>query len=67
MPKIIDLTIPPRYGCCHPMFRKCDQPVSCSWGHRHRTPTFRLAIHTATHIDAPYHFFARGQLLIPTP
>lgn len=61
MPRIIDLTIPLASGIGHPMFRKVQvAPYHVHEIHRRSNADLSLAIHTATHVDAPYHFFAGG-------
>lgn len=61
MPRIIDLTIPLAPGVGHPMFRKVHiAPFHVHEIHRRSNADLHMAIHTATHIDAPYHFVASG-------
>jgi len=61
MPRIIDLTIPLSPGIGHPMFRKVQlAPYHVHEIHRRSNTDLSMAIHTATHIDAPYHFFPDG-------
>lgn len=61
MPRIIDLTIPLAPGVGHPMFRKVHiAPFHVHEIHRRSNADLYMAIHTATHIDAPYHFMAGG-------
>lgn len=58
MPRLIDLTIPLEPGVGHPMFRKVHlAPYHVHEIHRRSNADLYMAIHTATHIDAPYHFF----------
>jgi arylformamidase len=59
--RIIDLTIPLSSGVGHPMFRKVHlAPYHVHEIHRRSNADLSLAIHTATHIDAPYHFIPQG-------
>jgi len=59
--RIIDLTIPLAPGVGHPMFRKVHiAPFHVHEIHRRSNADLYMAIHTATHIDAPYHFVADG-------
>ena len=68
MPRIIDLTIPLASGIGHPMFRKVEvAPVHFHEIHRRSNADLSLAIHTATHIDAPYHFFPLGKAIDTLP
>ena len=68
MYRIIDLTIPLASGVGHPMFRKVQvAPVHFHETHRRSNADLSLAIHTATHIDAPYHFFAHGTTIDALP
>lgn len=61
MSRIIDLTIPLAPGVGHPMFRKVHiAPFHVHEIHRRSNADLYMAIHTATHIDAPYHFVAGG-------
>ena len=61
MPRIIDLTIPLAPGVGHPMFRKVHiAPYHVHEIHRRSNADLYMAIHTATHIDAPYHFVPAG-------
>jgi arylformamidase len=61
MPKIIDLTITLAPGVGHPMFRKVHlAPYHLHEIHRRSNADLYMAIHTATHIDAPYHFVEDG-------
>jgi arylformamidase len=61
MSRIIDLTITLANGVGHPMFRKVELvPHHVHEMHRRSNTDLCLAIHTATHIDAPYHFFPQG-------
>jgi kynurenine formamidase len=58
---IIDLTIPLANGVGHPMFRKFQvAPFHVHEIHKRSNGDIAMAIHTATHIDAPYHFFPEG-------
>jgi arylformamidase len=58
---LIDLTIPLAPGVGHPMFRKFQvAPFHVHEIHRRSNADLFMAIHTATHIDAPYHFFPAG-------
>ena len=68
MPRILDLTIPLTTGIGHPMFRKVQvSPFHVHEVHRRSNADLSLAIHTATHIDAPYHFFAQGTTIDNLP
>ncbi len=68
MPRILDLTIPLATGIGHPMFRKVQvNPFHVHKVHRRSNADLSLAIHTATHIDAPYHFFAQGTTIDNLP
>ena len=68
MSRIIDLTIPLATGVGHPMFRKVDLvPYHVHEIHRRSNTDLCLAIHTATHIDAPYHFFPQGARIDDLP
>ncbi len=61
MPRIIDLTITLAPGIGHPMFRKVHiAPFHVHEIHRRSNADLYMAIHTATHIDAPYHFVVDG-------
>jgi len=61
MARIIDLTIPLAQGVGHPMFRKVQlAPFHIHEIHRRSNTDLAMAIHTATHIDAPYHFVVDG-------
>ena len=61
MPRIIDLTIMLVPGIGHPMFRKFHiAPFHVHEIHRRSNADLYMAIHTATHIDAPYHFVVDG-------
>jgi len=61
VPRLIDLTIPLAPGVGHPMFRKVHiAPFHVHEIHRRSNADLYMAIHTATHIDAPYHFVAGG-------
>ncbi|MDP2657899.1 MAG: cyclase family protein, partial [Candidatus Deferrimicrobium sp.] len=61
MPRIIDLTITLAPGLGHPMFRKLHiAPFHVHEIHRRSNADLYMAIHTATHIDAPYHFVVDG-------
>ncbi len=61
MPRIIDLTITLAPGIGHPMFRKFHiAPFHVHEIHRRSNADLYMAIHTATHIDAPYHFVVEG-------
>jgi len=61
VPRIIDLTIPLAPGVGHPMFRKVHiAPYHVHEIHRRSNADLYMAIHTATHIDAPYHFVPAG-------
>ncbi len=66
--RIIDLTIPLASGVGHPMFRKVHlAPYHVHEIHRRSNTDLSLAIHTATHIDAPYHFFPQGTRIDSLP
>lgn len=68
MLRIIDLTIPLAAGVGHPMFRKVQvAPYHVHEIHRRSNADLSLAIHTATHIDAPYHFFPDGTTIDRLP
>jgi arylformamidase len=68
MTRILDLTIPLTTGIGHPMFRKVEvKPFHVHEIHRRSNADLSLAIHTATHIDAPYHFFAQGTTIDNLP
>jgi kynurenine formamidase len=59
--RIIDLTITLENGVGHPMFRKfLVAPFHVHEIHRRSNADLFMAIHTATHIDAPYHFVPDG-------
>ncbi len=61
MARIIDLTITLEPGVGHPMFRKLHiAPFHVHAVHRRSNADLYMAIHTATHIDAPYHFVVDG-------
>lgn len=62
MSRVIDLTIPLAPGVGgHPMFRTVSiEPFHVHERDRRSNADLSLAIHTATHIDAPYHFFPEG-------
>ena len=61
MARIIDLTITLEPGVGHPMFRKVHiAPFHVHAVHRCSNADLYMAIHTATHIDAPYHFVVDG-------
>ena len=62
MPRVIDLTIPLAPGVGgHPMFRQVAiEPVHVHERDRRSNADLSLAIHTATHVDAPFHFFPDG-------
>lgn len=65
---LIDLTIPLSAGVGHPMFRKFQvAPFHVHDIHRRSNADICMAIHTATHIDAPYHFFADGVTIDRVP
>jgi kynurenine formamidase len=64
VPRIIDLTHPLASGVGHPMFRKFQvAPFHVHEIHRRSNADICMAIHTATHIDAPYHFFPEGETI----
>ena len=64
MSQIIDLTITLFPGIGHPMFRKFEvTPFHVHEKHRRSNADIAMAIHTATHIDAPYHFFPDGRTI----
>lgn len=64
MSQIIDLTITLSPGIGHPMFRKFEvTPFHVHEQHRRSNADIAMAIHTATHIDAPYHFFPKGRTI----
>lgn len=64
----IDLTIPLIPGIGHPMFRKFQvAPFHVHEIHRRSNADIFMAIHTATHIDAPYHFFPDGVTIDRVP
>lgn len=64
----IDLTIPLAPGIGHPMFRKSQvAPFHVHAIHRRSNADISMAIHTATHIDAPYHFFPEGATIDRVP
>jgi kynurenine formamidase len=68
MPRIIDLTLPLAQGMGHPMFRKVHlAPYHVHEIHRRSNADLYMAIHTATHIDAPYHFVADGTTIDLVP
>jgi arylformamidase len=68
MGRIIDLTITLAPGVGHPMFRKfAVAPFHVHEIHRRSNADFAMAIHTATHIDAPYHFFPDGRTIDHVP
>ncbi len=59
--RIIDLTITLAPGIGHPMFRPFHvAPFHVHEIHRRSNADLYMAIHTATHIDAPYHFVVDG-------
>jgi arylformamidase len=59
--RIIDLTITLAPGIGHPMFRPFQlAPFHVHEIHRRSNADLYMAIHTATHIDAPYHFVVDG-------
>jgi len=61
VPRLIDLTITLEPGIGHPMFRKFHiAPFHVHEIHRRSNADLYMAIHTATHIDAPYHFVVDG-------
>lgn len=61
MTRIIDCTITLENGIGHPMFRKFQvAPFHVHEIHRRSNADIFMAIHTATHIDAPYHFVPEG-------
>lgn len=65
---IIDLTIPLASGVGHPMFRTFQvAPFHVHEIHRRSNADIAMAIHTATHIDAPYHFFPDGVTIDRVP
>jgi kynurenine formamidase len=69
MPRVIDLTIPlfPGVGG-HPMFRTVEiEPFHVHERDRRSNADLSLAIHTATHIDAPYHFVPDGITIDQVP
>jgi len=62
--QIIDLTITLSRGLGHPMFRKFEvTPFHVHEKHKRSNADIAMAIHTATHIDAPYHFFPDGRTI----
>jgi kynurenine formamidase len=66
--RIIDLTIPLAPGVGHPMFRPFQvAPFHVHAIHRRSNADIAMAIHTATHIDAPYHFFPDGATIDRVP
>ncbi len=66
--RIIDLTLPLASGVGHPMFRKVHlAPHHIHEIHRRSNADLSMAIHTATHIDAPYHFFPKGTRIDSLP
>lgn len=68
MSRIIDLTITLSPGVGHPMFRKFTvTPFHVHDTHRRSNADIAMAIHTATHIDAPYHFFPDGTTIDHVP
>lgn len=68
MSRIIDLTITLAPGVGHPMFRKFQvAPFHVHEIHGRSNADIAMAIHTATHIDAPYHFFPRGRTIDHVP
>ena len=68
MSRIIDLTITLAPGVGHPMFRKFQvTPFHVHEIHRRSNADIAMAIHTATHIDAPYHFFPDGVTIDRVP
>lgn len=68
MSGIIDLTITLAPGVGHPMFRKFEvTPFHAHETHRRSNADIAMAIHTATHIDAPYHFFPGGTTIDHVP
>ncbi len=61
MSRIIDLTITLAPGIGHPMFRPFHvAPFHVHEIHHRSNADLYMAIHTATHIDAPYHFVVDG-------
>ncbi len=65
---VIDLTIPLGPGVGHPMFRPFQvAPFHVHEIHRRSNADIAMAIHTATHIDAPYHFFPDGVTIDRVP
>jgi len=61
MTQFIDLTVPLAPGVGHPMFRKVQiDPFHVHEVHRRSNADLFVALHTGTHVDAPYHFFPGG-------
>jgi kynurenine formamidase len=61
MTRIIDLTLTLAPGVGHPMFRRVHlAPFHVHEIHRRSNADLFMALHTATHIDAPYHFVRDG-------
>jgi kynurenine formamidase len=61
MTQFIDLTIPLAPGVGHPMFRKVQiAPFHLHEIHHRSNADLFVALHTGTHVDAPYHFFPGG-------
>lgn len=68
MSRIIDLTITLAPGVGHPMFRKFEVTrFHVHETHRRSNADIAMAIHTATHIDAPYHFVPDGTTIDHVP
>ncbi len=69
MARIIDLTVPLAPGVGgHPMFRSVSIEAVHTHEIHHRTNAdICMAIHTGTHIDAPYHFVAAGATIDQVP
>ncbi len=68
MPRIIDCTITLAPGIGNPMFRKVHfAPFHVHEVHRRSNADLYMAIHTATHIDAPYHFVPGGTTIDRVP
>jgi kynurenine formamidase len=59
--RVIDLTLTLAPGVGHPMFRKVHlAPFHVHEIHRRSNADLFMALHTATHIDAPFHFVPGG-------
>jgi kynurenine formamidase len=66
--RVIDLTLTLAPGVGHPMFRKVHlAPFHVHEIHRRSNADLFMALHTATHIDAPYHFVPGGVTIDRVP